>query len=123
AESSKLLDQLQDINQKLADEAVRAATGESAKAKTFMIIVVIIGVILALFLGIFITLDLTKPIIQAVMQAKAIEVGDFSQRLNFQRKDEIGQLTTALDSMAESLTAKARIAETIADGDFPHEVS
>ncbi len=59
--------------------------------------------------------SINKPIMHAAQAAEAIAAGDFSQRLNMRRSDEIGLMAEALDHMAErvavNLWHKTGIAE------------
>jgi len=61
------------------------------------------------------------PIKKAVNFAQIIASGDLEQRLEIESKDEVGQLTHALDNMADSLEKKAKLAEAIADGDLSQQ--
>jgi methyl-accepting chemotaxis protein len=67
-----------------------------------------------------------NPIIRSLQAgvdfAETVRAGDLSRRLNLKRGDEIGQLAMALDSMAEGLDQKAKVAAVIADGDLTVEV-
>ncbi len=86
----------------------------------------IIGLIVVVILGIVI-IFIVRPIIGAVNKgvamAKQIQAGDLSSRLHLTRTDEIGQLTHALDDMADSLQQRAELAEAIAEGDLTREVT
>ncbi len=88
--------------------------------------VLIWGIVFALLVGVgvavFITRSITGPIIKGVNLATEIAKGDFSMRLNLNRKDEIGQLGGALDTMSVSLSEAAGLAEKIAEGDLTNKV-
>jgi len=71
----------------------------------------------------FITRGITRPLASGVRLAEEIAKGDFSVRLRLERRDEIGQLSTALDRMADSLQRQAEVAGTIAKGDLTIEIS
>lgn len=49
------------------------------------------------------SLGLSRPLRQAVTMLKALEEGDFGQRLKLGRADEIGDMSRALDGLAETL--------------------
>ncbi len=51
----------------------------------------------------------------------AVSREDFSQNLDLSRKDEIGELVQALNSMTANSRATAQIADAIADGDLSVE--
>uniref|UniRef100_UPI004055FCB2 response regulator n=1 Tax=Candidatus Electronema sp. TaxID=2698783 RepID=UPI004055FCB2 len=63
----------------------------------------------------YIARSISRPIKNAARVAEAIASGDFSQRLNMRRRDEIGLMADALDHMAEkvsvSLWHKTGVAE------------
>lgn len=66
----------------------------------------IIGGSLILIMGIlwlFIDRTIVKPLVNVVNFLGTISNGNYSKRVNEQRSDEIGQIFTALDSMAETL--------------------
>lgn len=62
--------------------------------------------------------SLARPIRAAAGLARTIQRGDFSQRLNHNSEDEVGQLSNALDAMSQSLSEKAKLAERISEGDL-----
>lgn len=66
--------------------------------------------------------SLALPIQKAVQLAKVIRRGDFSLRLNHHAADEIGELSDALDHMAESLQKQVMVAERISQGDLNLDV-
>ncbi|WP_432454933.1 methyl-accepting chemotaxis protein [Agarivorans sp. QJM3NY_29] len=79
--------------------------------------------LLAIFVLIAMAKKLTQPILKAVEMAQSIAKGNFKQRLNFNSADETGQLSMALDNMADSLQHQVVIAERIAKGDLDLEVT
>jgi len=65
---------------------------------------------------------ISKPLNRATDVADAIAVGDLTQRMNFESRDEIGSLSKSLDDMADGLKGKAELAEQIASGDLTSDV-
>ncbi|MFH1842722.1 MAG: methyl-accepting chemotaxis protein [bacterium] len=63
------------------------------------------------------------PIKKAIKLAQTIRVGDLSQRMHSNSKDEFGEMAGALDHMADNLQASVNVAEKIAAGDLQHEVT
>jgi methyl-accepting chemotaxis protein len=94
--------------------------GESVAqtVKGALVIALLLGVGLAFALGVLIARGISRPVQAGVRLAQAIASGDFSQRINLTRSDEIGQLAQALDEMAERLEASAKVAEEIAEGNL-----
>lgn len=66
--------------------------------------------------------SLATPIRKAADLAKAIQEGDLSQRLAHPAADEVGQLSQALDRMADSLQEQVHLAEQISQGDLAVDV-
>lgn len=100
------------------------ADGETVAqtVKSILVIALLLGVGLAIGLGIVIARGISKPVQAGVNLAQAIASGDFSQRMNLNRSDEIGQLALALDDMAGGLEEFAGIAGEIAEGNLQVEV-
>jgi methyl-accepting chemotaxis protein len=65
---------------------------------------------------------IARPIRAAMGLARTIQSGDLTQRLRHDSNDEVGQLSHALDRMADSLADKAKLAERISEGDLNVEV-
>ncbi|MBF0527863.1 MAG: HAMP domain-containing protein [Deltaproteobacteria bacterium] len=98
---------------------VSAIVGTS---KGIIIIALVIGVLMGMGAAVIVTRSITKPINKGVKLAVAIQSGDLSQRLRMDPGDEIGVLAHAMDDMADTLGAKAKVAGAIADGDLDQEV-
>ncbi len=77
---------------------------------------------LAMGLGLWLIRAIVGPINRTVAFTNAFGQGDLSQRLNLKTNDELGQMTHALDEMADNLELKANMAQTIADGDLTQKV-
>ncbi len=63
----------------------------------------VVGVVLSLIMGVALKAMITDPVKKLVEQAKALAAGDFRQTVSLDRKDEIGQLTAAMNTVVESL--------------------
>ena len=68
-------------------------------------------VIVILFVA-FMSYSMAKPLRQMSSAAKRFAVGDFSVRLNVPKDNEIGELATALNNMADSLSASEGMRRT-----------
>jgi len=69
----------------------------------FLILVVIGAVSLALLVATLVSNSINKPLKQGVLFAKRLAKGDMSTEINYQGKDEIGQLADALNVMVRNL--------------------
>ncbi|MDD4732842.1 MAG: methyl-accepting chemotaxis protein [Desulfovibrio sp.] len=65
---------------------------------------------------------IVRPMHRVLEFLREVSAGDFSRRINEERKDEIGEIFCALDGMADTLAAKARLASSIAQNDLTRDV-
>jgi class 3 adenylate cyclase len=93
------------ISQKNILQSIR-----SAKAYILVVTLIIIGigVLLSVIFGIY----FSRPIRKLQESAKALGMGDFDQRVQIKRNDEIGDLGSAFNDMAEGLSEREKIRET-----------
>ncbi len=77
-------------------------------------VLIVTGFMVVLVAG-FIARSISKPIARAAGVADVIASGNFNQRLNMQRSDEVGQMARALDGMAEALSKSFRRKNGIAE--------
>lgn len=68
-----------------------------------LVLTIVIGAILAFSLGILISRSITSPLAQGVYMMKEMSTGHLDNRLKMARKDEIGDLTKAMDSFSDDL--------------------
>ncbi len=68
-----------------------------------------IAVVFALAMTFYLSRGLTRPLRKMVAVSKALAAGDYSQRVNTSRNDEVGQLAHAFDAMADTLEATDRL--------------
>ncbi|MCM2264109.1 MAG: methyl-accepting chemotaxis protein [Desulfuromonadales bacterium] len=116
------MDQIFQMADKLADDRTAEATAMAAKLKIVAVVVVLFAIVISMVFGFLIARSIARPMAKGVQLAEEVARGDFSARLNMQRKDEIGQLATALDGMAESLARQADVAGEIAKGNLTVDV-
>jgi len=111
---------------KISESVVLAAARQleqemGAQGSRSMLMQVLVGVLVsasAIAVLWFASRTLAAPIRKAVSLAQSIGRGDLSQRLDHHSEDEVGQLSEALDSMADSLQKQVGVAERIANGDL-----
>ncbi len=116
------IDKIVEANRRDADLSRSAAETSAGQSKLLALIAVIAGMVSAMLFGFFIARSLSAPMARGVILAETIGRGDLSQRLNLNRKDEIGQLGFALDQMADSLQQQVEVAEEIAKGNLTVDV-
>jgi methyl-accepting chemotaxis protein len=67
------------------------------------LIIAVVAIIIAILLGIFISGSITGPLSKGVYMIGELNKGHLSQRLNMNRKDEIGILANVMDQFADNL--------------------
>jgi methyl-accepting chemotaxis protein len=82
----------------------------------------ILAFLLTVVLGQALSHSISDPVGKAAVLAERIRQGDVSFRLNLVTRDEIGQMSTALDAMADGLAERANLAEMVARGDLRADV-
>jgi methyl-accepting chemotaxis protein len=110
------------FNMDTTETAAGKAASSLAMSSNVLIVGCIVCVGLALMLGILMTRMITGPVRKLVDGLGRIAIGDLSARVPVASQDEIGELSTAANNMAEALDAKAKLALQIGEGDLRHEV-
>lgn len=99
----KALNAVLSAEEKQAQDAVEAAHATYANARLLMIAMSSVALLLGAFIAWFLTRSVVRPLRQAVKIADAVALGDLTQRIEVQSKDETGQMLQALKTMNESL--------------------
>ena len=80
----------------------------NAKKAKFQFSVIVGVLILVTLIWYFVSKSITAPLIKGVSFAKTMAEGDFTQSLDDGRRDEIGSLSTSLNTMSASLQEMIR---------------
>jgi methyl-accepting chemotaxis protein len=75
----------------------------------------IVGTLLGGALALLIARSIVFPLMKGMDLAKAIAAGDLTQRLHLEQRDEVGQLTDAMDHAAESFARIVGEIHTLSD--------
>ena len=94
---------LVDYEDQLMEEAGKKAHDDYMAARTLMIILSIIAGVLGAGIAFWVTRSITGPINEAVSVANKLAEGDLTSRIVIDRRDELGQLLTAMQSMVSKL--------------------
>lgn len=95
--------------------------------KVFMITVIAVGILSALINAVNV-IKLTKPIHNLIDAVKKIRSGDYTERVKYKEKDEVGILASDFNRMAEQLEEKIRLLKETAKkqeelaGSLAHEI-
>jgi methyl-accepting chemotaxis protein len=103
-EVAGILNKLVDVTKEEAVVGGKAADGAMASATSMTIGAVILGFIIALVAGMYLTGSITKPMNASVNVMEAMSEGDLTQRLNMDRKDEVGVMAKSMDGFADKLS-------------------
>ncbi len=101
--------------------------GDGALALAFRMEVIslgamLAGVAMALALGITISRRISRPVTGLVEGLGRIATGDLTARVEVSSRDEIGELASVANDMAEALEARAALATKIGEGDLRQKV-
>ena len=104
--------------QALADTATRAAT------RTAMVAIVLAGLLLALTLGmmVLVVTSITRPLRQVAAVADSMAAGDVSTTVDYESRDEIGQLAGSFRRLAGYMRESAELVAALAHGDLSRTV-
>ncbi len=86
----------------IVDGVVRDSSASVTTTAAVCIFVTLLG----LAVGLLLTRAITGPVATTLHFAQAVAAGALDQRLNLRQKDEIGQLSVALDTMVDTLNEK-----------------
>ncbi|MCK7469120.1 MAG: HAMP domain-containing protein [Desulfosudis oleivorans] len=100
---------LNDYNASRNEAAIKAnATGIGGWSGILWLLLAVEAILL-IVMGVIITESITNPLKKGVLMMQDLLKGHLSHRLHFNRKDEIGELTHAMDQFAEQPSAKGHI--------------
>ncbi|MDR3671042.1 MAG: methyl-accepting chemotaxis protein [Holophaga sp.] len=100
-EVNRSLDDFQALMLKQAKEGWQANVAQASSAITAMIVVMVLAALICIGLGIIIARSIVGPLQRGVEMMRELSQGHLGMRLKVTRKDEIGDLATALDAYAE----------------------
>ena len=99
----------QHIEGYLAVALSRTSVIQAGLHSAFQMTVLFAGVVLVLLLiGYLLALRLTRPIEALVAGTQAVARGDLTKRLNVRRRDELGELAVAFNTMTQDLQERTR---------------
>ena len=99
------LQMLVDLGMAKMDMGGKSFTAVASRAVLVAVVLLIAAVALALALALLLSRSITRPLGRGVALAAAVAGGDFSQRLDIGRRDEVGVLAGSLNDMSERLSA------------------
>ena len=94
------LSQLMDLKVHQANDLSGSNQGVYINASLLLFIATVIGLIVSVLIALFLTRSIAEPVDKVKENIKEIHQGHLSNRLNLNRKDEIGEMAEALDKFA-----------------------
>ena len=94
---------LNDYNTSRNEAAIKATIKGKGGWSGILWLFSFFGAILLIAMAIMLTESITKPLKKISLMMQEIEKGHLSNRLNMNRKDEIGSLTRSMDKFADNL--------------------
>ena len=91
-------------------------------ARALCIASLILAVLIGAGAAVWISLSLSRGLNRAVEVARAVSVGDLSQRMKVTTNDEVADVIAAMNDMTAYLQETSRVAVAIADGDLSVDV-
>nr|WP_245587805.1 HAMP domain-containing methyl-accepting chemotaxis protein [Desulfovibrio inopinatus] len=77
-----------------------------------------VALLVGIFSAVFITIGVVGPIRKVIDAAKKLAVGDLDQHITTDRKDEVGELQTAMSALVTTERAMAEAASSLSVGDL-----
>jgi methyl-accepting chemotaxis protein len=102
-EMMDMLGQIEDISKGIMEASELSSEQTKKEAEVASITGIIVGFIISLLLAVFITRNITGPLRESVEVANRLAEGDLAINITADRKDEAGQLLSALKNMVNRL--------------------
>ncbi len=99
----EMLDKIIEINTRTAEDFVLSGYSFFHRIDKYGFMIMVIAVGLAITSGVLLTRSIVTPLQKGVALSQAMATGDFTQMLEIQRGDEVGDLVNALNHMSSSL--------------------
>ena len=119
AAADEFVARIADLDQLLAKEATagRDLSNEAYQDGLWWILgVTLAGVVLGGLVATFVTRSITLPVFEVRNLAQAMAKGDLRQRILLKQQDEVGQLSEATNSLADSLTRIVTEIQKVSEG-------
>ena len=103
AGASTAIQELINYKIKYANQLAQETKNTVSMIMIIIICAIIIGAALAILLGVLISRSITIPLSRGVKMIQEMRFGHLGNRLKYTRKDEIGELTSAMDLFSDDL--------------------
>ena len=111
-----ILTEMSNIENQLLEERSARSANETQTAKNIIIMITVLAFLIVIILSIYLTRIIARPIKTISAIANRIALGDLSQEIIINQKDEIGKLAESFKIMQKSMQEKSEQAQAIAEG-------
>lgn len=98
-----VIDQLIQINVKLADEANDTGDNVYESARSITVMVIIAALVISVVIGYLMAQIISRPLIRVAGLVEKVSQGDLTETTDIDTKDEVGQLAASINKMVISL--------------------
>ena len=98
-----LLDQLINLNNRLAEQANEDGIQTYATSRNITMAVIIAAVIISFIFGVFISRIISRPVNEVVRTVSLVAAGDLTSKVAVSSKDEVGKLAESVNDMIDNL--------------------
>lgn len=109
---NRKLESIRNDMRSLLETSAAQAVDEARRAKLIAMILTGLATVIGLGVAFLLSANLARPVRRLLDGTRAIESGDLNQTLAITSSDEIGDLTSAFNRMAEQMRLKERLRET-----------
>ncbi|HTY37739.1 MAG TPA: methyl-accepting chemotaxis protein [Bacteroidota bacterium] len=117
-EVQKHLKAMIQLDDQIAKETAQQSQAIESSAAITLWAAVAIAVAIAMFLGITITRLISRPLMQALEMVRHLSRGSLGMRLETTSIDEVGEMSRAMNSLADTLKGIAGTMDNVARGDL-----
>ncbi len=104
------------------DSQMQAMTQAESRSTMFILLGALLSILLGAVSAVFLTRSVTGPIRTVVGHASQMAVGDLEQEIKVDRKDEVGELLKAMQTLLEAEKSVTRTVKGLSLGDLDQEV-
>ncbi len=119
AAGDECANRISDVEKLLANEAKDGKTmSEDAytSARWWILAVTLVGLLCGAFVARFVTNSVTRPVLEVRNLAQAMAGGDLRKRVQLKQLDEVGELSDATNTLADSLSSIVTEIQKVSEG-------
>jgi methyl-accepting chemotaxis protein len=107
----KVLEDLIDLNNKMSEDAQKAAVSQYEDMRSILLLTAVIVLLIGAGAATWISLSISRGLSRASTLANAVAAGDLNQKIEVKTRDEVRDLVDSLNTMSEKL--RSIVGETL----------